>query len=55
MLVQLDKDTLIINTTSTEAYSTFNADNRPFIYSTKEPGSSIISIHFCTRGSIEWR
>ena len=29
--------------------------NRPFSYSTKEPGSSVISIHFYTRGSIEWR
>ena len=29
--------------------------NRPFSYSTKEPGSSDIFIHFYTRGSIEWR
>ena len=29
--------------------------NRPFSYSTKEPGSSVIFIHFYTRGSIEWR
>ena len=28
--------------------------NRPFSYSTKEPGSSVIFIHFYTRGSIEW-
>ena len=28
---------------------------RPFSYSTKEPGSSVIFIHFYTRGSIEWR
>ena len=30
-------------------------DNRPFSYSTKEPGSSDIFIQFYTRGSIEWR
>ena len=29
--------------------------NRPFSYSTKEPGSSVIFIQFYTRGSIEWR
>ena len=29
--------------------------NRPFSYSTKESGSSVIFIHFYTRGSIEWR
>ena len=29
--------------------------NRPFSYSTKEPGSSDIFIHFYTRCSIEWR
>ena len=29
--------------------------NRPFSYSTKEPGSSDIFIQFYTRGSIEWR
>ena len=29
--------------------------NRPFSYSGKEPGSSVIFIHFYTRGSIEWR
>ena len=29
--------------------------NRPFSYSAKEPGSSVIFIHFYTRGSIEWR
>ena len=29
--------------------------NRPFSYITKEPGSSVIFIHFYTRGSIEWR
>ena len=29
--------------------------NRPFSYSTKEPGSSDIFIQFSTRGSIEWR
>ena len=28
--------------------------NRPFTYSTKEPGSSVIFIHFYTRGSSEW-
>ena len=28
-------------------------NNRPFSFSTKEPGSSIIFIHFYTRGSIE--
>ena len=31
------------------------ADNRPFSYSAKEPGSSVIFIHFYTRDSIEWR
>ena len=30
-------------------------DNRPFSYSAKEPGSSVIFIHFYTRDSIEWR
>ena len=30
-------------------------ENRPFSYSTKEPGSSVIFIHFYTRRSIEWR
>ena len=30
-------------------------DNRPFSYSTKEPGSSDIFIHFDAQGSIEWR
>ena len=29
--------------------------DRPFSYSTKEPGSSVIFIHFYMRGSIEWR
>ena len=29
--------------------------NRPFSYSTKEPGSGDIFIHFYTRSSIEWR
>ena len=29
--------------------------NRPFSYSTKEPGSSDIFIQFYTPGSIEWR
>ena len=29
--------------------------NRPFSYTTKEPGSSVIFIHFYMRGSIEWR
>ena len=29
--------------------------NRPFSYSTKEPGSSDIFIQFYTRGSTEWR
>ena len=29
--------------------------NRPFSYSTKEPGSSDIFIHFDAQGSIEWR
>ena len=29
--------------------------NRSFRYSTKEPGSSDILIHFYTRGSSEWR
>ena len=34
----------------------FPADvNRPFSYSAKEPGSSVIFIHFYTRDSIEWR
>ena len=28
--------------------------NRPFSYSRKDPGSSVISIHSYTRGSIEW-
>ena len=32
-----------------------SAANRPFSYSTKEPGSSDIFIQFYTRGSIEWR
>ena len=32
---------------------TFN--NRPFSYSTKEPGSGVIFIPFYSRGSIEWR
>ena len=31
------------------------AFNRPFSYPTKESGSSVIFIHFYTRGSIEWR
>ena len=30
-------------------------ENRPFSYSTKEPGSSDIFTHFYERGSIEWR
>ena len=29
--------------------------NRPFSYSTKEPGSSDIFIQFYSQGSIEWR
>ena len=29
--------------------------DRPFSYSTKEPGSSVIFMHFYTRDSIEWR
>ena len=29
--------------------------NRPFSYSTKEPGLSVIFIHLYTRGSMEWR
>ena len=29
--------------------------NRPFSYSAKEPGSSVIFINFYTRDSIEWR
>ena len=29
--------------------------NRPISYSAKEPGSSVIFIHFYTRDSIEWR
>ena len=29
--------------------------NRPFSYSVKEPGSSVIFIHLHTRGSIDWR
>ena len=29
--------------------------NRPFSYPKKEPGSSVIFIHFDTRCSIEWR
>ena len=29
--------------------------NRPFSYSTNEPGSSVIFIQFYARGSIEWR
>ena len=28
---------------------------RPFSYSTKEPGSSVIFKHFYTQGAIEWR
>ena len=32
-----------------------NMSNRPFSYSTKEPGSSVIFIQFYTQGSIEWR
>ena len=30
-------------------------ENRPFSYSAKEPGSSVLFIHFYTRDSIEWR
>ena len=30
-------------------------ENRPFSYSAKEPGSSVIFIHFYARDSIEWR
>ena len=30
-------------------------ENRPFSYSTKEPGSSDIFIQLFSRGSIEWR
>ena len=29
--------------------------NKPFSYSAKETGSSVIFIHFLARGSIEWR
>ena len=29
--------------------------NRPFSYSTKESGSSVIFTHFYTRRSMEWR
>ena len=29
--------------------------NRPFVYSAKEPGSSVIFIHFYTRGSFKLR
>ena len=32
-----------------------NKLHRPFSYSAKEPGSSVIFIHFYTRDSIEWR
>ena len=32
-----------------------SSDHRPFSYSTKEPGSSVIFIHFYTRRSIQWR
>ena len=32
-----------------------NYYNRPFSYSTKEPGSSDIFIQFYVQGSIEWR
>ena len=34
---------------------TSRSQNRPFSYSKKEPGSSVMFIHFYTRGSIEWR
>ena len=33
----------------------FVAWYRPFRYSAKEPGSSVIFIHFYTRDSIKWR
>ena len=36
-------------------YTTCKTWNRPFSYSAKEPGSSVIFIHFYTRDSIEWR
>ena len=29
--------------------------NRPFSYSTKEPGSSVVFIYVYARGSIKWR
>ena len=33
----------------------WNPENRPFSYSAKEPGSSVIFIHFYTGDSIKWR
>ena len=37
-------------------FYTFNIKiyNKPFSYSTKEPGSSVIFILFYTQGSTEW-
>ena len=37
------------------ANNSFLSQNRPFSYSTKEPGSNDIFIQFYTRGLIEWR
>ena len=42
-------------TTSGNPSFLWESFNRPFSYSGKEPGSSVIFIHFYTRGSIEWR
>ena len=39
----------------TDVFHDTKGSNRPFSYSTKEPGSSDILIHFYTQGSIEWR
>ena len=41
--------------TKFKSWGTFDRKNRPFSYSTKEPGSSDIFIQFYSQGSIEWR
>ena len=53
---QFDRD--IVASVSFSDHGKFMMSHRPFCYSTKEPGSSVIFIHFYTRdtqGSIEWR
>ena len=44
-----------LNCDSELQYAAYHKDNRPFSYSAKEAGSSVIFIHFYTRDSIEWR